>query len=110
MKVNEKIDNQIIIYQGAGGQPKIEVSFKGETVWLTQTKIAELFGTTKQNISLHLKNIFAEGELDSGLVVKEFLTTADDEKKYLTNFYNLDAIISVGYRINSIRQAYCLNG
>jgi hypothetical protein len=103
MKVNEKSDNQIIIYQGDGGQPKIEVSFKGETVWLNQSKIAELFGTTKQNISLHLKNIFAEGELDSNLVVKEFLTTADDEKKYLTNFYNLDAIISVGYRINSTR-------
>jgi hypothetical protein len=96
-------NNQIIIYQGDDGQLKVEVNFGNETAWLTQTKIAELFGTTKQNISLHLKNIFADNELDSNSVVKEFLTTAEDGKKYLTNFYNLDAIISVGYRVNSTR-------
>ena len=65
--------------------------------------MAELFETTKQNISLHLKNIFAEGELEENSVVKDFLTTARDGKKYSTNFYNLDAIISIGYRINSTK-------
>jgi hypothetical protein len=72
-------------------------------VWLTQNLIAELFQTTKQNISLHLKNIFKEGELNENSVVKDFLTTASDGKNYKTKFYNLDAIISVGYRVNSQR-------
>jgi hypothetical protein len=74
-----------------------------ETVWLTQNLIAELFQTTKQNISLHLKNIFQDGELDENSVVKDFLTTAADGKNYNTKFYNLDAIISIGYRVNSQR-------
>ena len=75
----------------------------GETVWLTQMAMSELFETTKQNISLHLKNIFSEGELEEESVVKEYLTTAADGKNYRTKMYNLEAIISVGYRIRSHR-------
>ena len=77
----------------------VDLGVENETVWLTQKLMAELFQTTKQNISLHLQNIFEEGELAENSVVKEFLTTASDGKKYKTAFYNLDAIISVGYRI-----------
>ncbi|MEA1955219.1 MAG: RhuM family protein, partial [Campylobacterota bacterium] len=69
--------------------------------WLTQNMIAELFDTTKQNISLHIKNIFEGGELEKVSVVKDFLTTAKDGKNYKTKYYNLDAIISIGYRVNS---------
>ena len=70
--------------------------------------MAELFNTTKQNISLHLKNAFNDGELQENLVVKEFLTTAKDGKQYNTKYYNLDAIISVGYRVNSIQAMHFL--
>ncbi len=94
-------NSQIIIYQTASGETKLEVRLENETVWLTQKLMAELFQTTKQNISLHLQNIFAEGELNENSVVKDFLTTAADGKNYKTAFYNLDAIISVGYRIKS---------
>lgn len=94
-------NSQIIIYQTEEGTTKLEVRLDEETVWLPQKLIAELFQTTKQNISLHLKNIFEEGELDEDAVVKEYLTTATDGKNYNTNFYNLDAIISVGYRVKS---------
>jgi hypothetical protein len=80
------------------------VFFRNETVWLTQQLLADLFSTTKQNVSLHLKNIFKEGELLENSVVKEFLTTASDGKEYKVKYYNLDSIIAVGYRINS-RQA-----
>ena len=74
-----------------------------QTVWLTQLEMAELFDATKQNISLHLKNVFEDGELDAGSVVKESLTTATDGKSYLTKLYNLDAILAVGYRVRSPR-------
>lgn len=94
-------NSQIIIYQTASGETKLEVRLENETVWLTQKLMAELFQTTKQNVSLHLQNIFVEGELHEDSVVKEFLTTAADGKNYRTAFYNLDAIISVGYRIKS---------
>lgn len=93
--------SQIIIYKAEDGQTKIEVRFENETVWLTQNTLAELFQTTKQNISQHIKNIFEEGELQSNSVVKDFLTTAADGKKYTINYYNLDLIISVGYRVKS---------
>jgi len=96
-----KNKSQLIIYQAEDGKIKIDVRFQDETVWLTQQLMAELFQTTKQNISLHVKNIFEEGELDKNSVVKEFLTTAADSKKYITLFYNLDMIISVGYRVKS---------
>lgn len=92
----------LIFTNQTGGNP-IEVRVQDGTIWLTQALIAELFQTTKQNISLHLKNIFKENELDENSVVKEFLTTASDGKNYNTKFYNLDAIISIGYRVNSQR-------
>jgi hypothetical protein len=90
-----------LIYQTEDGRTKIDVRFTDETVWLSQQLMAELFQTTKQNISLHIKNILAEGELAEDSVVKDFLTTAVDGKSYLTRFYNLEMIISVGYRIKS---------
>src|SRR3990167_5048160 len=93
--------SQIIIYKTDDGQTKIEVQFDGETAWLTQNALADLFRTTKQNISLHIKNIFEEGELRPNSVVKESLTTAADDKTYTVNHYNLDLIISVGYRVKS---------
>lgn len=96
-------NNDIIFYTTDDGQIKIEVRLEDENVWLTQNAMAELFNTTKQNISLHIKNIFEEKELDENSVVKENLTTASDGKKYKTKFYNLDLIISVGYRVKSIR-------
>lgn len=95
--------SEIILYTSPAGEIKIEVFFQDETAWLTQQLLAELFDTTKQNISLHLNNIFKEGELLEKSVVKEFLTTAADGKKYQTKYYSLDAIIAVGYRINSQR-------
>jgi len=80
---------------------KIEVRLVNETVWLTQQHLADLFQTTKQNMSLHLQNIFKENELTESSVVKESLTTASDGKNYPMKFYNLDDIISVGYRVKS---------
>ena len=74
-----------------------------ETIWLTQKMMAELFDCTSDNISLHLKNIFSSDELDENSVTEKISATAADGKKYLTNFYNLDAIIAVGYRVNSRR-------
>ena len=94
-------NSQILIYQTKAGETKVEVRLESETVWLTQKSMVELFQTTKQNISLHLQNIFQERELEEVSVVKDYLTTASDGKKYKTKFYNLDAIISVGYRIKS---------
>lgn len=95
--------NQFLLYTAPSGDIKVEVFFNNETIWLTQQRLADLFDTTKQNVSSHLKNIFSEGELLEVSVVKEFLTTASDGKKYKTNFYNLDVIIAVGYRVNSKR-------
>ena len=100
-KLNEK--NNFIIYTKDDGQVDIEVRLEDENVWLTQNSMAELFDTTKQNISLHIKNIFEEKELEENSVVKHSLTTAKDGKNYKTKFYNLDLIISVGYRVKSIR-------
>jgi hypothetical protein len=91
----------ILIYQTEGGQTKIQVRLEGETLWLSQADLAQLYQTTKQNISLHIQNIYEEGELDENSVVKEYLTTAADGKNYKTKYYNLDMIISVGYRVKS---------
>jgi len=102
MENKEIKKGEIIIYKSTKG-PEIEVKLKEETVWLTQAQIALLFSTTKQNVSLHLKKIFKEGELSEKSVVKKYLTTASDKKQYETQFYNLDSIISVGYRVNSKR-------
>lgn len=93
---------QIVIYQTQDGITKIDVRMENETVWLTQMQMAELFQTTKQNISYHINNCFKEGELVKEAVVKEFLTTASDGKKYPTYYYNLDVVISVGYRVKSM--------
>lgn len=95
--------SDILIYQTEDGSTKIQVQLTDNTVWLTQADMVELFQTTKQNISLHIKNIFEEGELVENSVVKEYLTTAADGKNYRTKYYNLDVIISVGYRVKSLR-------
>lgn len=92
-----------LFYSSADGSVKVWVLVEGETVWATQQGMAEIFDTSKQTISYHLTNIFHELELKKDSVVKEILTTASDGKQYPTSFYNLDAIISVGYRINSNR-------
>jgi hypothetical protein len=94
-------NSEIIIYRSADGHTKIDVRMENETVWLTQAQMAELFQTTKQNISLHINNTFNEGEIDPNSVVKEYLTTAADGKNYSTKHYNLDMIIAVGYRVKS---------
>jgi len=99
-----KYDNaEIVIYQTQDGLTKISVRMEGETLWLTQAQMVELFQTTKQNISLHINNVFKEGELDPVSVVKDYLTTAVDGKNYLTKYYSLDVIIAVGYRVKSSR-------
>ena len=100
----ENLQNQgeIILYQ-PDNEVKLEVRLENETVWLTQAQIAELFQTSKQNVSLHTNNIFKEGELDKESVVKDSLTTATDGKKYWVKSFNLDVIISVGYRVKSVR-------
>ncbi|MCK5805146.1 MAG: virulence RhuM family protein, partial [Lentisphaeria bacterium] len=95
--------NELILYTTEDGQSQIQLRADQNTVWLTQLEMAELFDATKQNISLHLKNIFEDGELDSDSVVKESLTTAADGKRYKTLLYNLDAILAVGYRVRSLR-------
>ena len=95
--------NEIVVYQPEGGEFHIEVRVENETVWLTQAQMAELFNSTRNNITLHIKNIFQEHELDVNSVCKESLLTANDGKKYKTKIYNLDVIISVGYRVKSIQ-------
>ena len=94
---------EVILYTTEDGRSEIQLRAIDGTVWLTQAQIAELFDTTKQNVSLHLKNVFAEGELSPQSVVKESLTTAADGKAYRTQLYNLEAILSVGYRVRSPR-------
>ena len=96
-------DSQIIIYQSENGKVQIDVTLQNETVWLTQQQIANLFGVNQPAISKHFKNIFDSGELDKNSVYSILEYTAQDGKIYKTGFYNLDAIISVGYRVNSIQ-------
>lgn len=93
--------HEIIFYRDNSNEIKIEVLLQNENLWLTQARIAELFGVQKAAVSKHLKNIFEEGELVENSVVSILETTAADGKNYKTNFYNLDAIIAVGYRVNS---------
>lgn len=95
--------SEFILYQTEDGGTRVQCRFENETVWLTQQQMAELFQTTKQNVGQHLKSLFAEGELVQDSVVKESFTTAADGKNYATRFYNLDVIISVGYRVKSLR-------
>jgi len=103
MSADHPNQSQILLYQTESGKQRIEVHLEGETVWLSQKLMAELFQTTPQNINIHLKNIFSEGELSPDSVIKESLITASDGKKYRTQLYRLEAIIAVGYRVNSHR-------
>lgn len=102
--MNQK--TELVIFKAQDGNVKLDVRFESETVWLTQTQMTELFQTTKQNISLHLNNVFKEGELDKDSTVKECLTVQKEGNRQVsrkTNYYNLDVIISVGYRVKSQR-------
>jgi len=94
---------EIIMYQTEDGLTKIEVELRGETVWLSLDQMAELFQRDKSTVSRHIKNIFTEGELNRNSVVAKFATTAADGKTYNVDYYNLDVIISVGYRVKSLR-------
>lgn len=99
--MEQEKDNPIIIYKRENGEPGIEVRVSGETVWLSQLQLVELFDSSKANVSEHIKHIFKEGELNRVSVVREFRTTASDGKIYNIEHYNLDMIISLGYRIRS---------
>lgn len=95
-------ENEIILYQ-PDSTLSLDVRVENDTVWLTQAQMTELFQTTRNNITLHIRNIFKEKELEESAVCKESLHTAADGKRYRTRFYSLDVIISVGYRVKSIR-------
>jgi hypothetical protein len=94
---------EFLIFTGQAGEQSIEARYEDETVWLTQKLMAELFAVDVRTVSEHLKNVFTSGELVENSVVRKFRTTAADGKSYATNHYNLDAIISVGYRVSSVR-------
>ena len=95
--------NQFLLYTAPDGAVKVDVFFKDETVWLTQKALAELFAVKVPAINKHLKNIFESGELIESSVISILETTAADGKNYQTGYYNLDAIIAVGYRVNSFQ-------
>lgn len=94
-------NSEIILYQNPEGNIKIDVRLEEETVWLNQSQLCELFQKSKATISEHIRNVFQEGELNANSVVRNFRTTAADGKNYDTYYYNLDVIISVGYRVKS---------
>ena len=100
-------NTELIIYQTEDGQTKIDVHMENETVWLSLDQMADLFQRDKSTISRHIKNIFEEGELTREAVVANFATTATDGKTYHVDYYNLDVIISVGYRVKSQRGLLC---
>ncbi len=102
MSHNTQTKGEIIIYKEKGG-PEIKVSLVDDTVWLSQAEMAELFGKDRDTISEHIQNIFKDGELKQNSVTRKFRATAQDGKQYQTNYYNLDLIISIGYRVNSKR-------
>ena len=114
MFTEENHKGEIILYQTVDGESKIEVTLLNDAVWLTLDQMAELFQRNKSTISRHIKNIFETGELRQDSVVAFFATTATDGKSYRVTYYNLDMIISVGYRINSLHvfhfftKAYCV--
>ncbi len=95
--------NELILYTSEDGKTRLHLRAEGGTVWLTQLEIADLFQTSKQNVSLHARNIFRDKELHENSVVKDSLTTAADGKSYLTKLYNLDLILAIGYRVRSPR-------
>lgn len=94
---------EFLIFKLQEKEDGIQVRYKNENLWLTQKSMSELFDCSTDNIGLHLKNIFESGELDKNSVTEKISVTASDGKNYKTNFYNLDAVISVGYRVNSMR-------
>ncbi|MCK4270967.1 MAG: virulence RhuM family protein, partial [Methanogenium sp.] len=94
---------EFLIFTSTGGEESIEVRYEDETIWLSQKMMAALFDVDVRTISEHLQNIFVNGELQQDSVIRKFRNTASDGKQYNTKFYNLDAIISVGYRVNSKR-------
>ncbi len=99
-------NSQIVIYQTLDGSTDLDVQLEDETVWLTQAQMVELFETTKQNVSLHIQNVFKEGELPKGSTVKDYLIVQTEGKRIVkrtVSYYNLDVIISVGYRVKSQR-------
>jgi hypothetical protein len=96
-------NNQIIIYSSVDGEMKLEVKLENETVWLSQKQMAELFKCSLRNIGIHLQNVFNEAELSENSVMKNYFITAADNKRYEVKLYNLDVIISVGYRVKSLR-------
>jgi hypothetical protein len=96
-------ESSFLLFTTEDGKARIQVKLHDETVWLAQAHLCELFDKDKRTISEHIRNIFAEGELIEEAVVRNFRITAADGKNYNTNFYNLDMIISVGYRVNSLR-------
>ena len=98
--------NEILLYTTPSGKVKVEIYLHNETIWLTQQKIADLFGVERSVVTKHLKNIFQSGELNEISVSAKIAHTASDGKNYLTQFYNLDAIISVGYRVNSTQATH----
>jgi len=97
------MENKIVLYKSPSGNIGLKVSFDGKTVWLTQDQIALVFGVNRPAITKHLKNIFESGELKENSVCSKMELTADDGKKYNTKIYNLDAIISIGCRVNSLK-------
>ena len=101
--INNSVDNKVVLYTDKRGNVELRADVEKETIWATQTQIAALFDCSIDNISLHMKNIFKDMELKENSVTEESSTTAQDGKQYLTKFYNLDAIIAVGYRVNSKR-------
>ena len=101
--MSEPVKAEIILYQSEGANVPVQVRYMNETLWMPQKEIAELFDKDKSTISRHLRNIFDSGELDENSVVAEIATTASDGKTYKVSFYSLDAVIAVGYRVNSLR-------
>lgn len=93
--------SEIVIFKTSDEKVSIDVRFEGETVWLTQAQLVDLYGSSKANVSEHIKHIFEEGEFEEDAVVRNFRITAADGKSYQTKYYNLDMIISLGYRIKS---------
>lgn len=103
MKNGEEMENNIILYHTQDGKTKVELYEFGESVWLTQDLISKLFETSRENIVMHIQNIFADEELESHLVCREELTLAEDGKRYKTKFYSLEMILAIGFRVRSKR-------
>ena len=97
----ENGQGEIIVYQAADGLTRVDVRFEGDTVWLTQAQLVDLYHSSKANISEHIKHILEEGELEKDRVVRKFRTTAADGKNYQVMHYNLDMIIAIGYRVRT---------